>query len=249
LLRDLSRTTRLWVVLGANLALVAVLVIVGITAHSLGVLAEGADYLADAGAIGVSLLALYLSSRPLTLRHPHGFPRATRFAALINAGWLLVLSVLVLMGAIIRLTGGTHHVHGLPVLIVSGIAAVVMLGGALLLGGDERDEDEGANLNIRAVLLDTAADAAAAAGVAITRCHHLRHRGPLLARSHHCPGHIRGDRLPGHSTAKSNHHRPWGLSHSCPIPGQSPLTASSTQPRQNPAAAVRTQPGNTSLSI
>ena len=41
--------------------------------------------------------------------------------------------------------------------------------GAVLLGGgiDETgDEDDGVNLNLRAVLLDTAADAAVAAGVA-----------------------------------------------------------------------------------
>lgn len=56
-------------------------------------------------------------------------------------------------------------------LIVSGIAALIMLAGALLLGGDMDDHDddhpdEGEELNLRAILLDTAADAAAAAGVA-----------------------------------------------------------------------------------
>jgi cobalt-zinc-cadmium efflux system protein len=56
------------------------------------------------------------------------------------------------------------------VLIVSGIAGLVLLGGALLLGGDidADDDDAGGDLNLRAVLLDTAADAAAAAGVAAT---------------------------------------------------------------------------------
>ena len=49
-----SRPARLVVVLGLNLALVGALVTVGITAHSLGVFAEGGDYLADAAAIGVS---------------------------------------------------------------------------------------------------------------------------------------------------------------------------------------------------
>jgi Co/Zn/Cd efflux system component len=61
-----SQTARLWVVLAANLGLVVALVGVGIAAHSLRVFAEGADYLADAAAIGVSLLAIYLSSRPLS---------------------------------------------------------------------------------------------------------------------------------------------------------------------------------------
>jgi cobalt-zinc-cadmium efflux system protein len=164
-----ARTARLWFVFAANLALVGALVGVGITAHSLGVLAEGADYLGDAAAIGVSLVAIHLSARPATPAHPDGYPRATRFAALVNAGWLLILCMLVAAGALDRLITGTREVQGLPVLVVSAVAAVVMVGGALLLGGDLDDDDDGHDaLNIRAVLLDTAADAVAAAGVAVT---------------------------------------------------------------------------------
>ena len=166
----MRRTSRLGVVLSANLALVGALLGVGLTAHSLGVWAEGADYLADAAAIGVSLLAIQLAGRPPTPRHPAGHPRATRYAAAVNAGWLTTLSLLVAGDAIDRLAVGVHRVHGLPVLVVSGVAALVMAGGALLVGADiddspeQGDDDE---LNIRAVLLDTAADAAAAAGVAV----------------------------------------------------------------------------------
>jgi cobalt-zinc-cadmium efflux system protein len=43
-----------------------------------------------------------------------------------------------------------------------------MLVGAVILGGDEDDDpDQGGNLNMRAVLLDTLADSAAASAVAI----------------------------------------------------------------------------------
>lgn len=171
----MTRTRRLSVVLVLNLALVAGLVVVGISANSLGVLAEGADYLADAAAIGVSLLAIWVSRLPPTPKRPQGYPMATTWAAGVNAGWLLVLSVAILVGAVGRLLTGTSEVHGLPVLIVSGIAAVVMFACAAILGGDDgRDDDggdhnnrAGGDLNMRAVLLDTAGDAAAAAGVAV----------------------------------------------------------------------------------
>ncbi len=167
-LAPMSRTTRLSLVLVLNLALIAALVIVGVAAHSLGVLAAGADYLADAAAIGVSLVAIRLSTLRPTAVRPNGYPRATTWAALVNAGWLLVLSVLVIVVAFRRLVAGTHEVHGLPVLAVSGVAAVVMLVGAMILRGDEDDdEDEGGNLNMRAVLLDTAADSVAAGAVAV----------------------------------------------------------------------------------
>jgi cobalt-zinc-cadmium efflux system protein len=130
-------------------------------------MAEGADYLADAAAIGVALVAIWLSGRPPTVARPHGYPKATAWAALVNTGWLLVLSVLLVVAAVRRLVAGTHEVHGLPVLVVSGIAAVVMLAGAMILSGDEDDDDEGGNLNVRAVLLDTAADSVAAGAVAV----------------------------------------------------------------------------------
>jgi cobalt-zinc-cadmium efflux system protein len=161
-----SRTRRLAVVLALNLALITALVVVGLEAHSLAVLAAGADYLADAAAIGVSLLAIWLASRPPSRARPRGYPRATNIAALVNAGWLLVLNILIAVAAIQRLAAGSHRVEGLPVLVVSAIAAVVMLAGALVLGGDDNDDDGEEDLNVKAVLLDTAADAAAAAGVA-----------------------------------------------------------------------------------
>ncbi|MEV0398454.1 cation diffusion facilitator family transporter [Actinoallomurus sp. NPDC050550] len=177
---------RLVIVLLLNLLLIAALVVIGLAAHSLGVLATGVDYLADASAIGVSLLALHLAGKPATPRRPRGYPNATNIAALINTGWLLILNIAIIITAIARLAGGVPDVHGLPVLIISGIAAVTMLTGALILGGDLDDDDdqddddqddddqdddgtgdEKEDLNLKAVLLDTAADAAAAAGVTI----------------------------------------------------------------------------------
>jgi cobalt-zinc-cadmium efflux system protein len=132
------------------------------------VLAAGADYLADAAAIGISLLAIWLSTRPATRRRPQGFPKATAIAASVNGGWLLILSLLVMTGAVVRLATGAPRVDGLPVVIVSAVASVVMVVGVVILRGDaDGDDDHGGALNLRAVVLDTAADAAAAAGVAV----------------------------------------------------------------------------------
>jgi Co/Zn/Cd efflux system component len=66
--------TRLTIVLLLNLLLIVGLVAVGIGAHSLGVLAAGVDYLTDASAIGVSLLAIALARRPPTPKRPTAIP-------------------------------------------------------------------------------------------------------------------------------------------------------------------------------
>jgi cobalt-zinc-cadmium efflux system protein len=117
------------------------------------------------------LLAIRLSARPATHRRPGGYPNAKSIAALVNCGWLLTLELLVAGAAVNRLVTGAPAVEGLPVLVISGVAALVMAAGALVLYGDEDDSEGEAgdrDLSVAAVLLDTIADAVAAAGVAAT---------------------------------------------------------------------------------
>jgi Co/Zn/Cd efflux system component len=77
---------------------------------------------------------------------------------------LLAVVSLVVAEATRRLLTGTGHVHGLAVLIASGIAAVAMLAGGLILQRDEdaEDDSEGDRANMRAAVLDPLADSAAA---------------------------------------------------------------------------------------
>jgi cobalt-zinc-cadmium efflux system protein len=159
----------LTLVLLLNLGLVAGLVAVGLTARSLAVLAAGGDYLLDAAGVAVALIAIRLSAR--SSGRPPGRRAPTDLAALFNCGWLLVLELLVIIAAAERLVTGAPEVHGLPVLVVSGVAALTMTIGALVLRGgadDDDDESDGGDLSVAAVLLDTIADAAAAVGVAAT---------------------------------------------------------------------------------
>ena len=165
----MSREARLYVLLAINLVLIVVQAFVGVTANSLGVLAAAGDYLADSGAVLIALLALWLARQPPTQRRPHGYPYAAAVASLVNAVMLGAYVVFVVVASVHRLLTGTQEVDGLPVLITSAVAALGMVIGAFVVGGDEeRDDDSAADrANMRAVLLDTVADAAAAAGVAV----------------------------------------------------------------------------------
>jgi cobalt-zinc-cadmium efflux system protein len=151
-----THAKRLSLVLGINLAMVIGLSLVGLLAHSLGVLASGADYLGDALGTGLSLIALRMS------RGREGHPRATSFAALANASFLLLVTLGVAAEAVHRLGTGAPSVKGVPVIIVSVIAATAMIGCASILGDVEGD------LSMQSVMLDTVADAAAALGVAVS---------------------------------------------------------------------------------
>ena len=162
----MSQDKRLALVLALNLAMVLALVVVGLAAHSLGVLAAGGDYLGDAAGVALSLLALRMS------RDQHGHPRTTTYAGLANASFLLLVTVVVIAEALDRLISGAPHVHGLPVIVVSLIAGVVMGVCALVIGTVEEGD-----LNMRSVMLDTAADGVSAVGVAASGAIILAARG------------------------------------------------------------------------
>jgi Co/Zn/Cd efflux system component len=135
----MTRSQRLLTVLALNLALVAGLVAAGAVAGSLATAATGGDYLLDAAAVGIALLAAWLAGRPRKRPGRPGRVDPVSAAALINAGWLLALELLVAAAAVTRLAAGTPRVSGLPVLLVSGLAAVVMTAAALILRGADPD--------------------------------------------------------------------------------------------------------------
>lgn len=155
---SMTQTKRLVVVLGLNIAMVAGLVIVGLSSHSLGVLAAGSDYIADSTAIGLGLIAIYVRDRS------KGRSKATTIVAAINATFLLVVTAIVSVEALRRLLSHSPEIHGLSVLIVSAIATVVMVIGALVLASDDQEND----LHMRSVILDTVSDSISAGAVAAT---------------------------------------------------------------------------------
>lgn len=152
----MTQDKRLGLVLAINLAMVLALLLTGLLTHSLGVLASGADYLGDALGTGLSLAAVKMR------RHKHGHPWATSYAALANSSFLLLVTLSVVAEAVHRLSTGAPSIHGVPVVIVSVVAAIAMIACACILGSVEGD------LNMESVMLDTVADAAAAIGVAIS---------------------------------------------------------------------------------
>ena len=155
-----SQNRRLGIVLALNLALIGGLVAVGIAARSVGVLAAAGDTLADSVALILGLIAVAVRDRD------PAHPRANRpiaIVALVNATILLAVTVGVTGEAIARLGEGSPVVLGLPMAVVSLITLAVMASGALVLGLSAHHED----IHMKSVLLDTLADAAAAAGVLV----------------------------------------------------------------------------------
>jgi cobalt-zinc-cadmium efflux system protein len=144
-----------------TLAYIVLLVIAGIRSHSLALLSEAGHNLSDFFALLLSLIAVYLQSRPPSATKTYGYHRAGVLAALANAASLVAVSVLIFYEAFKRLQN-PQQVHA-EVMIGVAAAGVVMNGViAVLLYRTGRD------VNLRSAFLheigDTLSTAAVIAG-------------------------------------------------------------------------------------
>ncbi|MGI8420013.1 MAG: cation diffusion facilitator family transporter [Candidatus Levyibacteriota bacterium] len=153
----MTQQKRLGLILGLNLVMISGLIIVGLTSHSLGVLAAGGDYASDSLAILLGIIAIQI-------RNHQKHSNATTYVALINALALLIVTLIVIVEGVHRLTSHTIQIEGLSTAVVSAIATIFMGIGAFILGRDSAKED----LHMRSVLLDTISDGATSAAVAIS---------------------------------------------------------------------------------
>jgi len=156
-----ERTSKvLRVSLVVTLAYIVLLAVAGVRAHSLALLSEAGHNLSDFVALLLSLVAVYLESRPPSATKTYGWHRAGVLAALVNAGSLVVVSFLIFYEAFWRLQNPEHVRAGVMIWVAA--AGVVMNGViALLLFRSGRD------VNIRSALLHEIGDTVSTAAVIV----------------------------------------------------------------------------------
>lgn len=128
--------------LGLIVAFMAVEVVAGILANSLALLSDAGHMLADAGAIGFSLVAASLAARPARGSMTFGFRRAEILSAQANGVTLLILAAFIVYEAVRRLVSPAH-VHAVPMLVVALAGVPVNLGAVGALSRADRR-----NLNV-----------------------------------------------------------------------------------------------------
>jgi cobalt-zinc-cadmium efflux system protein len=147
---------RLALTLGLVLGYLGVELVGAHLANSLALLADAAHLLSDAGALGLSLFAIWIARRPPSARRTYGYYRIEILAALINGAALVALAFFVLIEALSRLRAPPEVRGGVLLLVACG-GLVVNLTGLWLLhrGKDESLNVRGAWLHIFADLLGT----------------------------------------------------------------------------------------------
>jgi len=140
----------------------------GLLSHSLALLADAWHMVTDAGALSLSLFALWIAQRPATAAKSYGYYRLEILAALFNGALLIAITVWIVAQAVGRLRR-PHPIDSLLMLAFAAVGLVANVWAVVML---RRARHE--NLNAQAAYLHILGDtlgsvgAIAAAGVILT---------------------------------------------------------------------------------
>jgi len=140
--------------LAITLVFMAVEAVGGFLAHSLALLADAAHMLTDAAALGLSLFAAWIVSRPSGAARTYGWYRVEILAAAFNGALLLAVTVGIVVEAVGRLVT-PEPVHTDLMLAVASAGFLSNLAAMAVLHRSRRE-----NLNLRGAWLHVLSDVA-----------------------------------------------------------------------------------------
>jgi cobalt-zinc-cadmium efflux system protein len=136
-------------------------VIGGVITNSLALLSDAGHMLSDASALGLSLLAVWLASRPHTHARTFGYHRVEILAALANGVMLMAIAVYVVWEAVQRFSDP-------PEVQTTTMLLIAMAGlGANLVSAGILNRSDSASLNVRSASVHVAGDALGSLGAIV----------------------------------------------------------------------------------
>lgn len=133
----------------------------GLVTGSLALLSDAAHVFLDAFALGLSYVAIRLTSLPPDDRHTYGYHRLRVLAALVNGTTLMLVVFEIVREAIGRFSNPQPILAG-PMLVVAVIGLIVNLMVAFVLRGHDHED-----LNVRSAFLHVLGDTLASIGVIV----------------------------------------------------------------------------------
>jgi len=155
---SLSQQSALGIALGLTALFTLVEFVGGYLTNSLALIADAGHMLTDVAALGLSIFAVWFSSRPATAAKTYGFLRVEILAALINGSALLLISLAIFYESYYRLLT--------PPVVKSGTMLVIAFAGlvANLICAFFLHHSQHTSLNIRGALLHVIGDAVSSVG-------------------------------------------------------------------------------------
>ncbi len=148
----LSSRRRLVIALSITGVVLVAQLVAALASGSLALAADAGHMAVDSSGLVVALVASHLVTLPRTDRRSWGWARSEVLAAALQAGMLLVITVLVIVEGVERLLSPTGFAP-VPVLVVGSIGLVANALSLLILAGGR-----GESLNMRGAFLEVAMD-------------------------------------------------------------------------------------------
>ncbi|KIL36172.1 cation transporter [Cohnella kolymensis] len=163
--KEQSRSKKtLWITLMLTLFFTIVEIIGGLLSNSLALLSDSAHMISDVIALGLSMTAIYLATRPPNAKYTFGFLRFEIIASFLNGLALCVIAIGIFIEGARRFIRPEEIDFTLMITIAS-IGFVVNLILTLVLSRSHREEE---NLNIQSALWHFIGDLLSSAGVIVS---------------------------------------------------------------------------------
>ncbi len=162
--------------------LILVKVVVGIITGSLSVLAQAVDSFLDLFAVGVTFIAIRIAAKPADTEHPFGHGKVENFAAIIQAGLILLAGGSIIYSAVRRIiAGGTPEIPDAAIgaMVVSIVASILL--SRHLLKVARREDSPALEGNARNIAADVYSAAGVLVGLVVLRLTGLNIIDPILA--------------------------------------------------------------------
>ncbi|BBW95903.1 cation diffusion facilitator family transporter [Geobacillus icigianus] len=132
----------------------------GLVTNSLALLSDSGHMLSDAASLLLSLVAVWLASRPVSPKRTYGFYRFEILAALVNGVTLVIIAIWIIWEAIERLVHPPEVESGTMMIVAAvGLIANLVSAWVLLRQGDVKE-----NVNVRSAYLHVLGDALGSVG-------------------------------------------------------------------------------------
>ncbi|QYR20482.1 cation diffusion facilitator family transporter [Paenibacillus sp. sptzw28] len=161
--QETSKRT-LWITLFLTLFFTIVEIVGGILSHSLALLSDSAHMISDVIALGLSMIAIYLSRRPPNSRFTFGYLRFEIIASFLNGLALCVISIGIFIEGVRRFINPVSIDFKL-MLTIATIGFIVNLTLTIVLSRSMKKED---NLNVQSALWHFFGDLLSSFGVIVS---------------------------------------------------------------------------------
>ncbi len=149
---------RLWFAFGITFSVLILEIVGGLVTNSLALFADAGHVVADVGAIGLALGALWLAERPGEARRTYGWHRVEVLAALGNGLGLFIVAAIIVWQAVER-AGSAPEINGVGLFAIAGVGLAGNLASAAAL-----HDSHTVNLNVRGAYLHVLGDAVGSVG-------------------------------------------------------------------------------------